>query len=131
MGEYVVAQDVRDAAYGLTIPEDAVTTVALERLVVKAESRLLARVPSIPSRVQSGVLDVELVRGVVEDIVLRVVRNPRGLSYEQAGEFAYRIDQATTTGAIEVLDADIASLLPRRLSAVGSIRLGVPDWRLP
>lgn len=130
MGVYATFQDVVDAGYGMDIPVEA--TAAVEALIGKAELRLLARVPTIPARILDGTLDTDLVRGAVEDIVLRVIRNPNGYSSEQAGEFSYRIDRAVASGRIEITPDDVQDLLPvSRARGIGSFRVGVPSWRLP
>jgi len=133
MPPYTSPQDIRDAAYGITIPPGGEVDASLSGLIDKAERRLIARVPSIPARVADGTLEVAAVRDAIEDIVLRVVRNPNGYSSEQAGEFSYRIDRVTASGRIEITDADLVGLLlPVSASTgFGSIRLGVPSWRLP
>lgn len=124
---YTAPLDIRDAAYGLELP----SADALVRLIAKAEDRLLARVPTIPARVADGSLRVELVRGVVEDIVLRVVRNPDGHSSEQPGPFSFRLDRAVASGRVEVTPQDVATLSPRATPAVGVVQLVVPLTRTP
>lgn len=128
---YTTPADIREAAYGIAIPEGEDVDAALAKLIAKAERRLIGRVPSIPGRIIAGTLDVDRVKDAVEDIVLRVVRNPNGYSSEQAGEFSYRIDRVTASGRIEVTPDDLVGLLPSRPVAARSIRLGLPKWRLP
>lgn len=124
---YVDAQGIRAAAYGMAIPSNA--DESIDRLVAKAGERLKARVPGLEERIASGSLSTELVAGVIEDMVLRVVRNPYGFAQEQAGEFMYRIDRVVASGAIQVTDEDI-SLLTQPGLAFGSFRASVPRWRL-
>lgn len=132
VGTYADFTDVQQAAYGLDIPSDSATQLSIEALIAKAEKRLLARVPSIPARIEAGTLDIMLVQGVVEDVVIRLIRNPQGFSSEQAGEFSYRIDRLVASGRIEITDDDVADLLPKAAHrGFGSMRLDVPAWRLP
>lgn len=130
MGTYADFSDIQLAAYGLDLPGSAQQSV--EAIIAKAEARLLARVPSIPERVESGELGTDLVRGVVEDIVIRLIRNPQGFSSEQAGDFSYRIDRLAASGVVQVTDDDVKDLLPKgSVRSFGTVRLGVPAWRLP
>lgn len=127
---FATVDDVQ-AVYEQEIPAGARKRVDL--LLRKAQARLLARVPSIRARLDAGSLEPVLVRGALEDIVLRVLRNPNGYSMEQAGEFAYRIDRAVASGRIQITDEDVAPLLPPAARRpAGSIRVSVPArQRLP
>lgn len=128
---YATVDDIRAVAYGVTIPCDA--DGALSRLIAKAEARLLIAVPSIASRLAAGTLDVDLVKGVVEDMVLRIVRNPRGLRSVSIDDFQATIDRALSSGELYVSDAEVALLSPaaRASRNFGSVRIGLPEWRLP
>lgn len=126
---WLTFDELVEVAFGLDIPETS--RKSGERLIAKAERRLIDRVPRLEARIASGDLDPETVRGVVEDIVLRVIRNATGLSSEStAGGFSRAFDRLASSGRIEVLRDDLKDLLPapRR---VGSVRIGIPGWRLP
>lgn len=125
---YVDAAGIRSAAYGMTIPSQA--DASIDRLVAKAGERLKARVPRLEARVDDGSLSKDLVAGVVEDMVLRVIRNPYGFAQEQAGEFMYRIDSAVASGAVQVTGDDL-ELLTQSGLPFGSMRTRLPAWRLP
>ncbi|MFE5309705.1 hypothetical protein [Isoptericola sp. NPDC056605] len=127
----VTPASIRTAAFGITIPEGTTADAQLTALIAKAELRLVAAVPSVPSRIEEGTLDVELVQGVVEDMVLRVVRNPKALRSVGLDDFQATIDNSTSTGLLYVSPEETALLAPSSRSSVGSIRLGVPAWRLP
>jgi hypothetical protein len=127
---YLDFEGVREAAYGMEIPQEA--AAAVTRLIDKAGERLAARVPRIPARVADGVLTKALVRGVVEDMVIRVIRNPYGYAQEQAGEFMYRIDRAVASGAVQVTDEDVQTLTgDGGGGSFGRVTMGIPAWRLP
>ena len=133
MATYADVSDVRTAGYGLTIPEDASTAVLA--LINKAERRLLNRLPSIPARVAAGTLDSALVQGVVEDMVLRVLRNPDCLRSWSigGGDYSATIDQVVSSGHLYVTDEEFdllsgASTGARRAQPVRTV---VPAWRLP
>lgn len=118
-----------DAAFGLYIPAEAQRSA--ERLIAKAEQKLIDRVPGLLARNAAGRPSDDTVRGSVEDIVLRVIRNTEGLTGEgTAGGFSRQFDRLAASGRIEVLREDVKDLMPAR-RRVGSIRVGIPDWRLP
>ena len=49
MSVYVTVTGLREAAFGIDIPQGDVVDAALQRLIDKAETRLLAAFPSIPA----------------------------------------------------------------------------------
>lgn len=127
---YVDFERVKGAAYGMSIPDEAEQSI--DRLISKAGERLARRVPRLEERVASGKLSRELVAGVIEDMVIRVVRNPFGYAQEQAGDFMYRIDKAIASGLVEATDADVSLLrAPTRGTGFGRISMSLPPWRTP
>lgn len=128
----VAPQDIRDAAFGIDIPAGEAVDAQLERLIAKAEMRLATVLPTVASRIEAGALDVDLVRGVIEDMVLRVVKNPRSLRTLGLDDFQATIDNSTSTGLLYVTADEVALLSPRRpRRSVGTIRLGIERWRQP
>lgn len=125
---WVTAQDVRDAAYGLYISDDELAQ--LEKLVLRAERLIVSRVPNLEQRIADGRLSVDTVRGVVERMVLRVVRNPDGVQSDSTGGVSTAFWRNSASGVIELLQEDLADLMPptRRY---GSMRVGLPSWRVP
>lgn len=128
---YVDFRGIQEAAYGMDIPDEAEASVT--RLINKAGERLSARVPRIPHRVADGAITRDLVAGVIEDMVIRVVRNPYGFAQEQAGEFSYRIDRVVASGAVQVTEDDVLTLTGGGTTSgtFGRVTMGVPAWRLP
>lgn len=123
MAEWATFEDVTLMFEG-TVPDEAKPRV--ERLILLAQKRLERAMPSIQARMDDGSLDPELVRGVVVDMVLRVVRRPNmAFDTETAGDFAYRINQALASGLLQVTDADLAVVRPAGRRRVGTIPLGV------
>lgn len=122
---------IREAAYGLTIPEGDTADTQIQALIDKATNRLASRLPSLQRRIDAGTLDIEVVRGVIEDMVLRVIRNPKARRSIGLDDFQETIDTSTSTGLLYVSADEIALLKPASTRRVGSIRLGVPAWRLP
>lgn len=126
---WLTFEELVDAAFGLDIPETARRSA--ERLIEKAERKLLDRVPGLESRLAAGMVAEDTMRGVVEDVVLRVIRNAFGLTGEgTAGGFSRQFDRLASSGRIEVLREDVKDLMPPR-RRVGSVRIGMPNWRLP
>lgn len=121
-------QEFRNGVFGLTISDDEMSAVA--HLIRKAEARLVARVPRLEARVASGAVSEDLVKGVVEDMVLRTVRNPEGLASDGAGGVTSSYFKAAASGTVDVLREDLELLMPPQ-TQVGSIRIGVPSWRIP
>lgn len=129
---YVTPDGLRTAAYGIDIPEGENVDASLARLIEKAEGRLLARVPSVPARVAAGTLDGALVAGVVEDMILRVVSNPRGVRSMSIDDYSETLERAASGAGLYLTPDEVALLAgPSRAGgAVGSIRLGTPAWWL-
>jgi hypothetical protein len=126
---WLTFEELVDAAFGIDIPE--ISRRSVERLIEKAETKILNRVPGLEARIAAGTVSDDTMRGVVEDIVLRVVRNATGLSGEStAGGFSRQFDRLAASGRIEVLREDVKDLMPAR-RRVGSVRIGLPDWRMP
>lgn len=125
---WVTAEQIQDIAFGFTISDDELPAVT--NLILKAENKLIARVPSLPRRVETGAVSKDTVRGVVEDIVLRVIRNPEGADREGVGGVSTSYSRLTGSGVIEILREDLKDLLPKTRN-MGSISVKVPAWRLP
>lgn len=128
----VTAADIREAAFGIDIPAGETVDAQLNRLIAKAEVRLSAVLPNLAARYADETVDADLVRGIVEDMVLRVVKNPRSLRTLGLDDFNATIDHSTSTGLLYVTADEVALLSPNRpRRAIGTIRVGVPSWRLP
>lgn len=135
----VEPDDIRTAGYGLTIPEGERVDEQIQHLIDKAETRLNALVPTLPDRVtgiapgptQKPAIDLETVQGVIEDMVLRVLRNPRALRSLGIDDFQSVIDTTVTSGLLYVSGDELALLSPRARRQVRSMRMHIPSWRLP
>ena len=130
MSVYVTVTGLREAAFGIDIPQGDVVDAALQRLIDKAETRLLAAFPSIPARIAAGTLSVDLVAGVVEDMVLRVASNPRGVRSLSIDDYTETLDRAVSSGVLYLSPEELALLAgPMRAGgAFGSIKLRTPAW---
>lgn len=128
----VTPQAIRDAAYGIDIPAGDVVDLQLAALIAKAEVRLNAKIPTLAGRFESGAVSAQLVGGVVEDMVLRVAKNPQALRSFGIDDFQATIDNAVSSGLLYVSADELAMLSPGSgRPSVGSIMLGVPPWRAP
>ena len=130
MGTYATVDSLRAAAFGIDIPAGEAADTAVARLIEKAEARILAQVPSIPGRVEAGTLAADLVGGVVEDMVLRVVSNPRGIRTVSIDDYQETVDKALSSGALYLTPEEVALLAGNVGGRVGSIKLASPTWWL-
>lgn len=109
---YATPQDVAAGFRPLTDPEALIVPTLLER----AEAILLATVPSVPARIDSGTLSKGVVVAVEAAMVERVLRNPGGRRQESRtlGDFtdSWTIDDAVSSGALSVSGAEVALLAP-------------------
>lgn len=129
----VIPRQIRDAAYGIEIPEGDEVDRAIERVISKAWTRILDRYPNIEERITAGRPSVDTVTGVIEDMVLRVLRNPNGYRQVSIDDYNRTIDAALSAGRLYIADDEASLLAPsrRRKGRIGSVRTGVPRWRLP
>lgn len=128
----VTPADVRVAAYGLTIPVGTEIDNAIGRVIAKAQDRVEAAFPTIGDRVAAGTIPADRVKGVIEDMVIRVLRNPNAYRQVSIDDYSRMIDTAVSSGALYISPEERTLLTPkRRRPAVRSLRLGVPAWRQP
>lgn len=123
--------DIRAAALGVTIPAGNAADDALDRLLEKAQDRVHAAFPTIFDRVNANTIPLVRVTGVIEDMVLRVLRNPSGLRQVTIDDFTRMIDSALSTGELYLTEREQTLLAPSGRRRIGSVRVGVPAWRLP
>lgn len=99
-------------------------------LLDRAETLLRHQVPSIDARITDATLDVDLVRLVIVDAVIRALRNPRGYSWEREGDYSYGYPLgkgAVAAGGIWFLPQELDLLKPGSVwSRVGTIALRDP-----
>jgi hypothetical protein len=100
------------------------------RLIAKAETRLtvmLKRRGVSLSDLASDPDMLDVVRDVLENAVLRVLRNPEGASTESEGDYSIGYNPLDAAGNIWFPTADIDLLAPS--SPFGTIQLGLPAHR--
>jgi hypothetical protein len=85
------------------------------------------RIPDLDAKVTAATLDVEDVKQVEADMVLRLVRNPEGYLSETDGNYTYMLQQNLSAGKLTV-DPDeweTLGLVRSRMSII------VPNLELP
>lgn len=128
----VLASDIRDAAFGITIPVGPQVDMQIERLIDKAEIIVLSEVPRLAERLADGSLSRTLLASEIEDMVIRVVRNPDAKKSESIDDYSWELDAALAGGRLYLGADALARLSPgARRGTVGNIRLSVPAWRMP
>lgn len=113
---YASIEDVR-LAYEKTIPDDRAAWVTY--LIGRASRRLNSLVPGIQDRIDDRSLAVEDVRDVVVGAVLRIVRNPEGLSMEMEGSYSYQTRADVAGGALMFTSDDLNQVRARQTGTVG------------
>lgn len=135
MAEQLVNHDlIRQQAFGISIPTGEEYDAALDGLAMKAQRRLFAHPKgrTIASRIANGSLDVDLVRDVIVDMVLRIVRNPNAYRSVSIDDFQATIDQAISAGALYPTADELALLAaPVKPARARSMRMYLPRHRLP
>ncbi|MDM2170809.1 Gp19/Gp15/Gp42 family protein [Mycobacteroides abscessus] len=102
--------------------ESPMVTTRLE----DAERLLRARVPDLDQKITDGVIDVEIVKMIEANAVVRLVRNPNAYTGETDGNYSYQINWKTATGELEILDNEWALLGVG--NAVYVIAPKLPPW---
>ena len=112
---YAIPEDVA-ALLGraLTDGETAMVGARLEQ----ASAMVRTEVPSVAARLADGSLNSVVVAGVVADMVLRVVQNPRGVRSTQQAIDDYStsetVDASRSEGALYLSDREVRLLRGRR-----------------
>lgn len=88
----------------------------VERMIERRFERALR--PTIEDQITSGELDVEDVKQVEADAVLRLVRNPDGYLSETDGSYTYQLRSDLATGQLQILpeDWDTLGIFQTRMS---------------
>ena len=100
--------------------DTAVTNLINVRLG-DVERMLKRRIPDLEQQVTSGDLDVEDVKQVEAEAVLRLARNPEGYLSESDGNYTYMLMQEISSGKLEILPDEWAIL---GISSTGMFVIG-------
>lgn len=134
MGTWARVEDITRRHYA-PVPDAKLGWV--DSLIEDAEGVLVDVIPSLADRVTAGEVSAATVQRIVAQAVLRVMRNPEGLT-----QFARTTGPYTSSGSRPAASAlaevwfrpdEIAALSPADTasSIVRSARLGLPAWRIP
>ena len=96
---YAVAADVEQIwAKELSTEETAMVTRRLEQ----AERIILRRIPNLVALVTAGTIVQQDVIDVESDAVLRVLKNPEGLSSETDGSYSYMLSRESADSSLRI-----------------------------
>lgn len=107
-----VSVDDLVAAYeGVIDKQDPETQNWLKYQIGKAERALIGECPSLPRRIAAGSVDVDLVKDVVVDAVLRLVRDEDPtLKTESENGYSYSKNALSASANIWFPDKDLARI---------------------
>lgn len=119
------------AAIGDVTDQYGTLTVAQEGLVGSllrtASSLVRSRFPLLIDQMTAGRVDAEVVALGVTNMILRVLRNPRGLRSETTGPFTRTYDTGQAAGLLTITGQEAGMFVPVVIPSVmgiGTIRLG-------
>lgn len=110
-------------------PSDNVVTRWIEKATTRLAVLLRRRGVALTDLVTDPTM-IQVVKDVLENAVVRVLRNPGGARSETEGDYAIVHNPLDGSGNIWFPDVDLDLLAPRA-SSVGTIRVGLPAHRLP
>lgn len=97
---YAQRVDVTGRHIGPELDEDVLAVVDVR--LDDAERRIRRRIPDLEEKVAAGTLDEADIRMVEAEMVLRLIRNPEGLTQETDGNYSRMISEAVASGRLEV-----------------------------
>lgn len=104
---YATPADV-SGRLGRELSTDEATMVATR--LNDAELIIKSRIPDLDDQIDDDKIDVDLVKMVEANAVVRLVRNPNAYTGEVDGNYSYQINWKTATGELEILDNEWALL---------------------
>lgn len=122
----VAVDDLVTAYEGVIDKQDPETQEWLKHQIGKAERALIGECPSLPRRIAARSVDVELVRDVVVDAVLRLVRDEDPtLKTESENGYSYSKNALSASANIWFPDKDLARIGCKAVDAgfVGTARV--------
>jgi hypothetical protein len=125
---YATVADVLVKRPGMSLAEQDAAAVDLE----EGSALLRQLVPGLDDAIAAGTVDALLVRKVLRDAVLRVLRNPTGVVSQTVGPESATFSGLGARAELGFLSAELALISPagEGLSsggfALGSARLGLP-----
>lgn len=95
--------DVSDVESRLGRPLDANENTLVGTRLDDVELIIRSRIADLDERVATGVLDIEVLKMVEADTVLRLIKNIDGYRSETDGNYSYQIDERVASGRIDIL----------------------------
>ena len=125
MAIYATWDDVK-AMYELPMPDEAQPRI--DALLKQASARLTALVPSLPARIAAGTVDPDLPGGMCVEAVLRVYRNPSGVTQQSTGPFSRSLHATAARNEIYFDPEAIKALLveSNATTGIGTFQVNVP-----
>ncbi len=103
---------------------------SLAKSLLRAASAMVrSRFPAVTAQIADGLLDPAVVALGITNMVLRVLRNPKGLRSESRGPFSVAYDTSVAAGLLAISDDDALLFAPppepetTGLYAVGTARI--------
>jgi hypothetical protein len=78
--------------------------------IADAVALIIDECPRVPARLLSGALSENNYKRVVSDVVLRVLRNPGGVTSESEGGYTYATSALVASGSLWLTDGDRRTL---------------------
>lgn len=116
MAIYATWDDVV-ATYEDVIPIDRKPRI--EMLLRQASARLTALVPGLAARIGASDIDPDLPGGMVVEAVLRVYRNPAGVTQQSTGPFNRSLSREASHAGIYFEPEQVAALLTSGSNGAG------------
>ncbi|MDM1917149.1 Gp19/Gp15/Gp42 family protein [Mycobacteroides abscessus] len=104
---YAAPADV-SGRLGRELSSDEATMVATR--LNDVELIIKSRIPDLDDQIDDDKIDVEIVKMIEANAVVRLVRNPNAYTGETDGNYSYQINWKTATGELEILDNEWALL---------------------
>lgn len=123
---YATAADVEGRLVGRTLDVDEAAIV--ETRLDDVEALIQARIPDLDDKITSGTLNQRLVVMVEAEAVLRLIRNPEGMTQETDGNYSYSIDAKVASGRLSILPEEWTLLGFRRSVVLLSPQISMPTW---
>jgi len=93
---------------------DAETVALIEVRLGDVERMIKRRITDLAAQISAGDIDVEDVKQVEADAVLRLVRNPDGYLSESDGNYTYMLKSELASGKLEITSEEWEILGVRR-----------------
>lgn len=107
MTTYATATDVTDRL-GRDVSDDTALITLITTRLADAERLIKRRIPTLVDQLTADppTIDVEDVKQVEAEAVLRLARNPNGYVSETDGTYTYQLAQNISAGTLEILPSE-------------------------